>query len=376
MSHPPSNQTPVDGGRELLLTTVAHQRRGCTLAGSPLYVQVLEAMAADVADGGVCWQILEGHAEAPIGDAILLRLLAGVHRVVLEGRAPELAAHYPSVGGTPGADVGAVFVRTVEEHEARLRAEMSRGVQTNEVGRSVAILTGLLALAGNRPDPLRVRLLEVGASAGLNLWPDRYRFEANDRGTGPIDSPVRFVSPWLGNVPDLSRRFEVVSRSGCDRAPIDPTTPEGRRLLRSYVWPDQVERRQRLDAAISVAATEAPVVETADAVKWVTDHLATEPATGVTTVLFHTIVLQYLAPDDRSHFVEAIQAAGRRATVDAPLAWLRMEPAGDQAEVWLTTWPDGATRRVARSGYHGPPVVLADASASSGSSGPSGSSAS
>lgn len=337
---------------------IVDQRLGCLLAGSPFYVEVLDAVAADVAVEGPCLEVLRPHAAAPRGDAVLLRFLAGVHHLVLSGQAPELAAHYPSVGGTPGVGLGDTFVETVRRHVDELRAAMHLGVQTNEVGRSVALLTGLLALPSAGSGPLRLRLLEVGASAGLNLWLDRYRYESDDSAIGPIDSPVRFRSPWLGAAPDLERRFEVVSREGCDRAPIDLTDPAGRRRLRSYVWPDQTERAERLDAALAVAGAEKPVVVQADAVDWAADRLHRR-VQGVVTVLFHTIMLQYLTASERRRFARLVDEAGQRATAGSPLVWLRMEPGGDQADVWLTTWPGGTTRLVARSAYHGPPVALA-----------------
>lgn len=352
-----AEDTRAENGDTSLPDKIVDQRLGCLLAGSPLYVEVLDAVAADVAVGGPCLDVLGAHADAPRGDAVILRFLAGVHQLVLSGEAPELAAHYPSVGGTPGPDVGATFVETVRRRTDDLRGAMDLGVQTNEVGRSVAVLTGLLALRSAGPDPLRLRLLEVGASAGLNLWLDRYRFESDDAAIGPADSPVQFRSPWFGAAPRLDRRFEVVSREGCDRAPIDPTQPAGRRRLRSYVWPDQNQRRARLEAALSVAGAEEPVVVQADAVDWAADRLD-QQAPGMVTVLFHTIMFQYLAPAERRRFACLVEEAGRRATAGSPLAWLRMEPGGDQADVWLTTWPGGTTRLVARSAYHGPPVVL------------------
>ena len=70
----------------------------------------------------------------------------------------------------------------------------------------------------------------------------------------------------------------------------------------------------------------------------------------------HSIVLQYLPKDGRRALLETIAEAGRRATPDAPLAWLRMEPGRDGAEVRLTIWPGGRERLLAISGYHGPPI--------------------
>lgn len=350
-----SRVRPDQPGVDALLETIENQRLGCELAGSPLYADLLDAVAADVVAGGVCAPLLAPLAAAPYGDAAILRFLAAVHLLVLEGDAPDLAAHYPSTGGTPGPDVGARFVAEVARHADRVASQLALGVQTNEVGRSVALLTGYLELARAG---LPLRILEVGASAGLNLRFDHFRYEAGDAGFGPVDSPLRFVDPWSGRPPDLARRIEVASREGSDLDPIDPTTDRGRQRLRSYLWPDQPQRRARLDAALAVAAAVPVPVEQADAVSWLRRKLA-EPVPGCQTVVAHSIVFQYLSADDRAACLALLDEAGARATAEAPLAWLRMEPGGDQAETRLTRWPGGVTELVARSAYHGPPVVLA-----------------
>lgn len=340
--------------RRELLELVSHQRTGCLLAGSPLYGDVLEAVAADVARDGPVGTLLLEVDGARFGDALLLRLLAAVHLLVLEGRAPDLAAHYPSAGGRPGPGVGAAFVDVVAAHPDAVRDGLALGVQTNEVGRSAVLVGGLLDLArGGLP----LRLLEIGASAGLNLLADRYRYEGRSGVAGPAESELRFSRPWVGAEPPLGVDLRVHERRGCDRSPVDPATEAGRRRLRSYVWADQTDRVARLDAALAVVAREgAPRVDAADAAPWVADHLAV-PVPGVCTVVVHSIVLQYLAEDARRAFVDAVEAAGRAATPEAPLAWLRMEPGGAQADLRLTTWPGGEARLLARSGYHGPPVA-------------------
>lgn len=346
---------PESSGATSLLDTIENQRLGCELAGSALYAELLAATGADVAAGGVCARLLAPLASAPFGDAVLLRFLAAVHVLVLEGAAPDLATQYPSVGGTPTSRAGERFLDAVRANEAAVAARLGLGVQTNEPGRSAALIAGYLEL-GRSGLPLRV--LEVGASAGLNLRFDRFRYEADGQGFGPPESPMRFVGPWVGRAPDLSGTVEVASRRGCDVDPIDPTTPEGRLRLRSYVWPDQPERRARLDAALAVAAELPVTVDRADAVSWLGERLD-GPAPGTLTVVVHSITFQYLSTDDRRAFLDLLDEAGARATADAPLAWLRMEPGGDQAEVRLTVWPDGGSRLVARSSFHGPPVVLA-----------------
>jgi len=337
---------------ERLCDTIEVQRIGCVQNGSLLYGDVLTAVQADVRAGGPCADVLVPWAGAPFSDAVVLRFLGGVHRLALEGRAGELSAHYPSTGGRPGRELARTFTSTVAAHRTELERRMADGVQTNEVGRSVALLGGFPTVAA-RGLPLRV--LEVGASAGLNLRFDHYRFEAGGKAFGPTDSPVRFVGAWSGPPPALDQPCLVSERRGCDVAPIDPTTSDGRLTLRSYVWPDLVDRLDRLDAAIAVARRVPAVVDRADAPGWLEEQLA-RATPDVSTVVVHSIMFQYLSTAARRAMLEAIDAAGRRATPDAPLAWLRMEPGGEHAEVRLTTWPGNVSQLVATSSYHGPPV--------------------
>jgi hypothetical protein len=76
------------------------------------------------------------------------------------------------------------------------------------------------------------------------------------------------------------------------------------------------------------------------------------------TVVFHSIVLQYLGEAERAAFTRHLEDAAARASAEAPLAWLRMEPADELAEVRLTAWPGGDERLLCRAGYHGSPVLL------------------
>lgn len=337
-----------------MLAAVENQRVGCLLAGSTIYAAVLEGVTDDLTAGGPSRRILAPVADARFGDAVLLRLLAAVHELVLDGSAPALAAHYPSVGGTPGPGLVVDFRATLLRFEARITASMDRGVQTNEVGRSVALLGGWLALARHG---LPLRVLEIGSSAGLNLRLDHYRYEQDGFVFGPTGSAVRFRDPFLGTAtPDPTVRLDVAERRGCDLEPIDPATDAGRLRLRSLVWPDQPDRRSRLEAAIAEAERIPVDIDRGDAVEWLRRHLAV-PFPGVLTVVMHSITFQYLSPTGRSQLLAVIDEAGANATPQAPFAWLRTEPGGPQAETRLNEYPGGVPRLLATSSYHGPPVA-------------------
>lgn len=245
-----------------------------------------------------------------------------------------------------------VFRRNADE----LRGSLGQPVQTNEVGRCAALLFGFLAVIEEAGLPLR--LLEVGASAGLNLRWDRYRYEADGFSWGPAESPVRLAFELEGEeVPALPATVEIASRQGCDASPIDPTTAQGELTLLTYVWPDQAERIARMRAALEVARVVPAELERETAAVWARRMLS-EPTPGRATVIYHSIVSQYLGDEERAALFDGIREAGERASAGAPLAWLRMEPADDRADVELTLWPGGTNRRIARVGYHGSPVEL------------------
>ncbi|MFL6205207.1 MAG: DUF2332 domain-containing protein [Acidimicrobiales bacterium] len=340
-----------------IVEVIAFQAAACAQSGSPLYGRVLDAVADDLRAGGVSARLLSGRSDDPFGSALALRFLGATHRLVLDGRAPALAAHYPSAGGVEGPELTRTFLATIEEHESDLERMIEDGVQTNEVGRSAVLVGGFATVTHRTTLPLRV--LEVGASAGLNLRWDHFAYDTGRVVSGDPDSPVRFSGMWVGDPPDLPPRFEVAERAGCDRNPLDATTPEGRLTLMSYVWPDQVDRFERLEAAIEVARRVPAPIDRADADAWLADRL-TLPLRGVATVVVHSIVLQYLPKDSRAHLRSVIHSAGARASGASPLAWLRMEPAGDRAELRLTTWPGGDDRVLATAGYHGHPIWWGD----------------
>jgi hypothetical protein len=255
---------------------------------------------------------------------------------VLTGEAPALTSHDP----------WPTFLGILRERREALRELVERPVQTNEVGRCAALLCGFLEVA--RETGLPLRLLEVGASAGLNLAFDRYRYELGGERWGPGDSPVTIRAALTGR-PQLETPVEVASRAGCDPRPLDPRDPDDRLTLTSYVWPDQTERLARLRAALDLAAEAHIGVERAGAADWVDAQLG-EETPGTTSVVFHSIVMQYLPDDERERFEQTVRS------VPGSVAWLRMEPVDELTDLRLTVFPGGEERLLARVGYHGDPV--------------------
>jgi hypothetical protein len=328
----------------------------CNSMGSPFYGELLDRMAGDVAAGGTLGQFLDGRLDSTYEDALPLRFLGGIHRLVLAGQAPELAARFPSVGGDGDASrAWPAMLDALEAHGDAVRDALTRPPQTNEVGRSASLVGGFLVVARDTGLPLRV--LEVGTSAGLNLRFDRYWYEADGATYGDPASPVRFVGLWENGHPPFDAPVTIAERRGCDRDPIDAGTEEGRLTLLSYVWPGQTERFAMLGAALDVARDLPVPIDRADIPEWLVRQLR-EPATGRATVVFHSITWQYLTDEEREAAEAELMSAGRRATRDAPLAWLRLEPSADLShpELRVTTWPGAEERLLAHCHYHLGPV--------------------
>ena len=299
---------------------------------------------------GPVWGVLAGFESEHADAALALRLMGAVHRLVLMGSLPDLALHYPSAGGDGDARAAWPAFRTaLVDCSSEIRELLPRGCQTNEVGRSAALLGGFLEAAHRTGN--RLRILELGASAGFNLRWDSYRYEAGDKGWGHRDSPVRFTQSF-DVAPPLDRRVEVVGRKGCDVEPIDPTSSEGSLTLRSFVWSDQAARFKLLEGAIEVARQVPVEVERVDAAAFLERELASA-RTGVATVVYHSVFMQYVDAKGRNRIASAIESAGSRATRDGPLAYLRLEPGPQSFEVRLTIWPGGKDELLALSRAHG-----------------------
>jgi len=338
--------------------------RGCRRYG-PTNARLLADAADDLEGGGIAAAVMAGHERDRSGSVPGLRFAAAVHRLVLSGRARSLAGHYATAGGRlDERTLWADAVPALTEHIDELRAVIAgTTVQTNEPGRSAPLYGGLL-VAAERAGGLPVRLLEVGASAGLNLRPHRIRYELAD-GTVLGDPRSRFIMDpgWTGLPPAATHRPpHLIERAACDLAPVDVTRPDGVLHLSSFVWPDQLDRLRRLRAAVRLAQLDPVTVQLADGASWLSHQLA-RPRPGVLTVVWHSVVWQYVPASERARGQQVLADAAARATRDAPLALLvyesRRAGAGYRFDLLLRLWPTGLTVCLGHGGGHGIPFTWA-----------------
>jgi hypothetical protein len=337
-----------------MLAALHAQAVACESIGSAMYTRLFRDLADDYEDNGRTYGILAGRSARPIHDAIPLRLAAAVHRIVLSGRDERLARHYPSVGGKPGNDFTADFIAYMRDHIDEIDLALTQQVQTNEVGRSIVHLTMSHWLTTQEIPTFD--LLEIGASAGLNLNFDKYYACSGQLRMGDSQSAVRFMGDYFTHTPDLPKTGAQVHRKrGVDISPLDVTQPEDETRLLSFFWPDQKARLERTRAAIDIAKVSPPLVDSASADTWLQQQLS-RPFERA-TVVFHSIVWQYLGAGTQNGVLEALATAAQRATTQTPLLWVRMEPAGPVADVQVDVW-DGSSLepihyRLAEVGYHG-----------------------
>lgn len=285
-------------------------------------------------------------------DALVLRLLGGLHARVRGGEDADLEALYPP---NPLPDPAALAARLqVALADPRLLPWLDSAPQTNEVARSTMLMPGMMVVAAQTGLPLR--LFELGASAGLNLRMDRYRYDLGGQVSGPPDAPLTLAPAWHGPPPPRTEIL-VAARRGVDLAPVDVADAAGRARLLAYVWPDQVARTERLTAAIDAFAADPASLDTGDAAPWVEATVAPHP--GSATVVYHSIAWQYFPHATQARITAHMAAQAACATADAPLAWLRCEferADAPRPTLRLTVWPGGANRLLAYGHPHGATV--------------------
>jgi hypothetical protein len=333
-----------------VLENLAAQATASDTLGSPFMGRLCRLLPVLLDRPGVTGNRIRNWPGDPRVDALALRVTGALHMLVLADADAELAAAYPPNAADDNR-LAAAVAGALERHDARIAAFLNSPPQTNETGRAAMLLPGFLLIA--RETGLPLELCEIGGSGGLNLHFDRFHYDYAGTQWGPDDSAAR-LSPQVRGAPPLHGDLRVSFRATSDVAPIAVADPEARLRLRSYVWPDQVARRERMDAAIAIAVAENVAVERCDAAEFTRRRLAERQA-GSAFVLFHTIMWQYMPETSKAGVLTALEAAGRACGTDAPVARLGMEPAAntDHAALTVTMWPGGQARRLAFCDFHG-----------------------
>ncbi len=288
----------------------------------------------------------------PDRDAVALRACCALNALARSGDAPELADVWPP-HRVFDIRLAGVLGDVVPRFDDRLALWIDDPPQTNQVGRSAVLLGGALWIAARFGQPFE--LLEIGASAGLNLCFDRWGYDLGAHGWGEPAAPVRIASDWRGTLPPLDAPLRVIERAGCDRVPLDARDREDCERLRAWVWPDCEADLDRTDDALAMVRRLGLRIERADAADWLAARFARPQAPGTTRLVFQSSLAPFLDETTRIRLDELFATAGRGATRDLPLARLSMErpSIGAPAEVRLTLWPDGTTHTLGRADWYG-----------------------
>lgn len=255
-------------------------------AQSPLYGHLARGIANDP-------ELVELVCDPPEGQPAPQLLLGAVHYLLLGNAEHRLARWYPTCVADPidpsDEDPIPAFRDFCLEHRSELQTLVStRRVSTNAVGRSAILYPAFARIAYQANNPLAI--IEIGASAGLNLRWDQYHYRYDGQSCGSRDSPVKIDSTVRTGDPPLPTRSPTVTyRHGVDLDPPDPIDPDDSRWLRALVVPEHRDRFERLNAALTAARDDPPPVETGDAVEILPELLQQLPA-AATPCVFSTHV--------------------------------------------------------------------------------------
>ena len=321
-------------------------------AGSPNNARILRSLLAVMETQTATGRRIANWQGLTLEDAMPLRVAGGFHYLLLTGEEERLADVYRGAITDQG-QVDDLIVEIVQRHDHTLLPWLDGPPQTNEAGRSASVMAGLLWLSGKLGP--KFELTEIGASAGVNTMMARYFYNLGGVKVGPSLSSITIAPEWRGDPPPANP-VEIVGIKGCDIKPIDLTDERQAIRLKSYIWPEAMERLARMDAAIAMAERAAPDLVQMDAGDFVEERLAAPQEEGVTRVLFHTVMWQYMPQVTRERITAAMEAAGERATAGKPLAWIKVETnrATFKHELRVRYWPGGSEEvKLAEAHPHG-----------------------
>jgi hypothetical protein len=331
---------------------IGHQADHATNNGGPVTGAICRAMIPLARGETACGQRIADWPGGIIADAVPLRLAGGLHHLFRSGKVATLAKIYNGEI-VDQSEVDRLISEIVERHDADLLPWFESPPQTNEAGRSANFIFALHWLA-SRVIPV-FELNEIGSSAGMNLLIDRYQYDLGGVANGPEDSPVTIKPEWRG-APSPHTPFTISSVIGSDIQPIDVRDQISSERLQAYIWPDMPARFERMQAGIAMIREKPVNLVKAEAADWVEMRLLQPQVTGTTRVLMHSIVWQYLPATSQQRIRNAMVEAGKRATIDRPLAWISLETNREtfRHELRASYWPgEGMPALLGQAHAHG-----------------------
>jgi len=322
--------------------------------GSPFTARICRLFAENLDHDSPVGKTIHGWEGDPaaFADNLPLRVAGALHGLVIAKKCPELIQVYPpDENEIDDLQLWSAIKHALNLHSEFIIERLAFPPQTNEVRRSAVLLPGFMVVADKYKLPLK--LSEIGVSAGLNMVWDEHRYTLGGASWGNESAAIHLQPKWEGPDPVLTD-IEIVDRAGCDLNPLHVSDREERERLLSYIWADQPERMERTATAMDLVAALKPSIDKADAQDWLSSRLA-GLCPGVAHVIYHSIVWQYFPEETKTNCRKILEEAGKSATLDAPLSWLRMETDGDGpgAGVRLTLWPGGLEYMLGRADFHG-----------------------
>ena len=318
--------------------------------GKPLAAALMMALARTLPRVPELFDRIENWPCDLAADGVIFRLNAGLHALARAGRGGVLGRLYGIDGPAmivPPDQLDAALIAVLQQHQAELCGWLAHPTQTNEVARVAGLVAALLELG--QGGICAHEVLELGASAGLNLNFPHYAVRLGAAAVCAPHSTVMLLPEWRGRAV-APAPLAITSAHGVDLHPLDVTDPADHERLKAYLWPGESARAARLEAAIGIARRVPPLVETGRASAWLARHLAKPQPAGVRRVVFHSMVLQYADPAERAAIDAAFALAGAQASGERPLARVSIEWRADRkaVELRIAEWRGGEGNPAAR----------------------------
>jgi hypothetical protein len=255
-------------------------------------------------------------------------VLATLHLAALRGH-PILAPIYRDARHGAIEDPRAAARRVVDVLNAEpdlVRSELQRSTQTNEPGRC-AVFQSVIALITRRDHP-SINLIDVGTSAGINLYFDRFPVRETDD-----DDPLTLVCHDETPVDRGLRMPDVRSRVGIDPSPLDLSVEDDRRWLEACLWPEEPRRLERLEAIIERRASWPPTTVLRGTVaERLSDAIALGDPSSLTVVMNSYVAAYFSEADQRAYFEDMVERCAR-----GNVAWISLE------SPFMVDWPTSST---------------------------------